>query len=126
MASNESSSKSNNHSTSKKKIEKANTKWSIDNSSALRKKTGDFIKSPTFKSKTDDKVKWSLVLYPKGYEDKSSDYISIYLQLEEVDNIDVTTMWNFYVINQEDEEKIRNFQKYNLVRPQNSLVTQNF
>uniref|UniRef100_A0A0N5C1Z2 Speckle-type POZ protein (inferred by orthology to a human protein) n=1 Tax=Strongyloides papillosus TaxID=174720 RepID=A0A0N5C1Z2_STREA len=105
MPSNESSSKSNDQFTCEKIVEKASTKWSIEKFSACKEKTGDLKKSSIFKSKTDDKVKWSLILYPKGFEDKSRDHISLYLQLEETDNVDVTTMCRFYVLNQEGEKK---------------------
>uniref|UniRef100_A0A0K0F324 Speckle-type POZ protein (inferred by orthology to a human protein) n=1 Tax=Strongyloides venezuelensis TaxID=75913 RepID=A0A0K0F324_STRVS len=109
MASIESSSKTNDKLTSGKLIEKAGLIWPIDKFSVCREKTGDSRKSVIFHSKTDDKVKWYLEMYPNGSEDIDKDYISLYLHINVIDNIDVTTMWNLYVLNQEGEKEYVSF-----------------
>uniref|UniRef100_A0A0K0F522 Speckle-type POZ protein (inferred by orthology to a human protein) n=1 Tax=Strongyloides venezuelensis TaxID=75913 RepID=A0A0K0F522_STRVS len=105
MASNDSFSKSNDEHVGKKCIEKAGLIWMIDNFSVCGLKNGEFKTSPIFHSKTDNKAKWYLQIYPKGSRDIDKDYISLYLQLEEIENVDVATMWNFYVLNQEGEKE---------------------
>uniref|UniRef100_A0A0N5BGN5 BTB domain-containing protein n=1 Tax=Strongyloides papillosus TaxID=174720 RepID=A0A0N5BGN5_STREA len=109
MPSNESSSNPNNQLISKKNIEKAGIVWAIDKFSICKEKPGELRQSPIFSSNTDDKIKWSLLMYPNGNEDKNKDFISLYLKWEEIDNIDVRAMWIFYVKNFEGEKKYIKF-----------------
>uniref|UniRef100_A0A0N5C1Z4 Speckle-type POZ protein (inferred by orthology to a human protein) n=1 Tax=Strongyloides papillosus TaxID=174720 RepID=A0A0N5C1Z4_STREA len=48
-------------------------------------------------------------MYPKGYGAEDKDYISLYLNIDVIDNVDVTTMWNFYILNQEGEKEYVQF-----------------
>uniref|UniRef100_A0A0K0FG82 Speckle-type POZ protein (inferred by orthology to a human protein) n=1 Tax=Strongyloides venezuelensis TaxID=75913 RepID=A0A0K0FG82_STRVS len=109
MTSNESSLNPNNQIIIKKKIEKASIIWSINNFSICKEKPGESKQSPIFSSDTDNKIKWSLLMYPKGNGDKNKDYISLYLKWEESNNVGVKAMWIFYIKNFKGENKYIKF-----------------
>uniref|UniRef100_A0A0K0F323 Speckle-type POZ protein (inferred by orthology to a human protein) n=1 Tax=Strongyloides venezuelensis TaxID=75913 RepID=A0A0K0F323_STRVS len=105
MTSNKLSSKTNDQSNSKMIIEKASIMWVIDKFSICKEKPGECKKSPTFNSETDDKVKWSLEMYPRGDANKNKDYISLYVVSEEWKKIDLQMKVGFHVINAAGEKK---------------------
>ncbi|GFY70126.1 TD and POZ domain-containing protein 2 [Trichonephila inaurata madagascariensis] len=53
--------------------------WIIENYSYSWHKNGELISSPAFVVDTMAKTKWKLVLYPKGDDEETKDFISFYL-----------------------------------------------
>ena len=55
--------------------------WVIDNFSLLPQKTGESLVSTVFCDQSEEKVEWQLELYPKGENEQSKNFISLYLML---------------------------------------------
>jgi len=78
--------------------------WTIKNFSLLREKTGEAIESSTFSGGPKDELRWCLELYPKGFDEDSADYISIYLNLILNDRKAVRTSYKISTLNAEGEK----------------------
>ncbi|CAB1342168.1 unnamed protein product [Coregonus sp. 'balchen'] len=63
------------------KVVKFSYMWTINNFSFCREEMGEVIKSSTFSSGANDKLKWCLRVNPKGLDEESKDYLSLYLLL---------------------------------------------
>ena len=55
--------------------------WTINNFSFCREEMGEALKSSSFSANANDKLKWCLRLNPKGLDEESKDYLSLYLLL---------------------------------------------
>ncbi|XP_036282234.1 speckle-type POZ protein-like [Pipistrellus kuhlii] len=55
--------------------------WTINNFSFCRQEVGEFMESSTFSSEANDQLKWCLRVYPKGQDEESKDYLSLFLVL---------------------------------------------
>jgi len=55
--------------------------WTISNFSFCREEMGEVLKSSTFSAGQNDKLKWCLRVNPKGLDEESKDYLSLYLLL---------------------------------------------
>ncbi|KAJ1189024.1 hypothetical protein NDU88_005777 [Pleurodeles waltl] len=63
------------------------------------------IKSSSFSSSLNDKIKWCLRIYPKGCgDDESKDYLSVYLLLLSCPKTEVRAKFRFSLINAKGEE----------------------
>ncbi|CAJ0598246.1 unnamed protein product [Cylicocyclus nassatus] len=63
------------------KVVKFNYMWTINNFSFCREEMGEVLKSSTFSAGASDKLKWCLRINPKGLDEESRDYLSLYLLL---------------------------------------------
>uniref|UniRef100_G1Q0B2 Speckle type BTB/POZ protein n=1 Tax=Myotis lucifugus TaxID=59463 RepID=G1Q0B2_MYOLU len=63
------------------KVVKFSHMWTISNFSFCRQEVGKVIQSSTFSSEANDQLKWCLRVYPKGLDEESKDYLSLYLFL---------------------------------------------
>merc|ERR1712226_1619508 len=63
------------------KVVKFNYMWTISNFSFCREEMGEVLKSSTFSAGASDKLKWCLRVNPKGLDEESKDYLSLYLLL---------------------------------------------
>ncbi|CAF0912986.1 unnamed protein product [Adineta steineri] len=72
------------------KVIKFSFNWSINNFSFCREEMGEALKSSSFSANTNDKLKWCLRLNPKGLDEESKDYLSLYLLLVAAPNSDET------------------------------------
>ena len=66
------------------KVVKFNYMWTISNFSFCREEMGEVLKSSTFSAGQNDKIKWCLRVNPKGLDEESKDYLSLYLLLVSV------------------------------------------
>ncbi|VDL95016.1 unnamed protein product [Schistocephalus solidus] len=55
--------------------------WTISNFSFCREELGEVVKSSVFSSGQNDKLKWCLRINPKGLDEESREYLSLYLLL---------------------------------------------
>ncbi|KAL5966630.1 BTB and MATH domain-containing protein 43, partial [Taenia solium] len=55
--------------------------WTISNFSFCREELGEVVKSSVFSSGPNDKLKWCLRINPKGLDEESREYLSLYLLL---------------------------------------------
>ncbi|XP_078125319.1 speckle-type POZ protein isoform X3 [Sander vitreus] len=65
---------------------------------------GEVIKSSTFSSGANDKLKWCLRVNPKGLDEESKDYLSLYLFLVSCPKSEVRTQFKFSILNANGEE----------------------
>uniref|UniRef100_A0AAZ1X418 MATH domain-containing protein n=1 Tax=Oreochromis aureus TaxID=47969 RepID=A0AAZ1X418_OREAU len=61
-----------------RRVVKFSYMWTINNFSFCREEMGEVLKSSTFSSGPNDKMKWCLRVNPKGLDDESKDYLSLY------------------------------------------------
>ncbi|XP_054264477.1 speckle-type POZ protein B-like [Macrosteles quadrilineatus] len=80
-------------------LDKFNFLWTISNFSYCNQKTGERINSPLFSSKCNDTEKWFLRLYPRGADEESKNYISIYLFLATSKKLEVMARFKFSIVN---------------------------
>ncbi|XP_054270960.1 speckle-type POZ protein B-like [Macrosteles quadrilineatus] len=80
-------------------LDKFNFLWTISNFSYCNQKTGEHIKSPLFSSKCNDTEKWCLRLNPRGQDEESKNYISIYLFLATSKKLEVMARFKFSIVN---------------------------
>ncbi|KAK7792671.1 hypothetical protein R5R35_012517 [Gryllus longicercus] len=85
-------------------IEKCNYMWTINNFSFCEEEIGEELKSSTFSSGANDTLKWCLRLNPKGLDEESKDYISLYLVLVSCNNSGVRAKFKFSVFNAKEEK----------------------
>ncbi|KAK6312057.1 hypothetical protein J4Q44_G00177210 [Coregonus suidteri] len=65
---------------------------------------GEVIKSSTFSSGANDKLKWCLRVNPKGLDEESKDYLSLYLLLVSCPKSEVRAKFKFSILNAKGEE----------------------
>lgn len=71
------------------KVVKFNYMWTINNFSFCREEMGEVLKSSTFSAGPNDKLKWCLRINPKGLDEESKDYLSLYLLLVQCNKTEV-------------------------------------
>ena len=62
------------------------------------------IKSSTFSAGQNDKLKWCLRVNPKGLDEESKDYLSLYLLLVSCNKSEVRAKFKFSILNAKREE----------------------
>ena len=85
------------------KVVKFSYMWTISNFSFTREDLGEVLKSSTFSAK-DDKMKWCLRVNPKGLDEDSKDYLSLYLLLVSCNKSEVRAKFKFSILNSKKEE----------------------
>ncbi|CAF1012960.1 unnamed protein product [Didymodactylos carnosus] len=80
--------------------------WTINNFSFCREEMGEALKSSSFSACTNDKLKWCLRLNPKGLDEESKDYLSLYLLLVAASNNKTETRakFKFSILSAKGEE----------------------
>ncbi|VDO05884.1 unnamed protein product [Rodentolepis nana] len=63
------------------RVSKLRYVWTISNFSFCREELGEVVKSSVFSSGPNDKLKWCLRINPKGLDEESREYLSLYLLL---------------------------------------------
>jgi len=86
------------------KVVKFNYMWTISNFSFCREELGEVIKSSTFSAGQNDKLKWCLRVNPKGLDEESKDYLSLYLLLVSCNKSEVRAKFKFSILNAKREE----------------------
>ncbi|XP_063089735.1 speckle-type POZ protein-like [Cavia porcellus] len=86
------------------KVVKFSYQWTISNFSFCTKQIGKCIESSTFSSQQNDKLKWGLRLYPKGIDEESKDYLSLYLKLIQSPTRELLAKFKFYILNANGEK----------------------
>ncbi|XP_036109481.1 speckle-type POZ protein-like isoform X3 [Molossus molossus] len=86
------------------KVVKFSYMWTINNFSFCREEMGEVLKSSTFSSSPNDKMKWCLRVNPKGLDDESKDYLSLYLLLVSCPKSEVRAKFKFSLLNAKREE----------------------
>lgn len=101
--------------------------WTINNFSFCREEMGEVLKSSTFSAGSNDKLKWyvcrtyneyhdflfyfspllifrCLRVNPKGLDEESKDYLSLYLLLVSCNKTEVRAKFKFSILNAKREE----------------------
>lgn len=86
------------------KIIKFSYVWSINNFSFCREEVGETLKSSTFSAGSNDKLKWCLRVNPKGLDEESKDYLSLYVLLVSCCKTEVRAKFKFSILNAKGEE----------------------
>jgi speckle-type POZ protein len=86
------------------KVVKFSYMWTINNFSFCREEMGEVLKSSTFSAGTNDKLKWCLRVNPKGLDEESKDYLSLYLLLVSCNKSEVRAKFKFSILNAKREE----------------------
>jgi len=86
------------------KVVKFSYMWTISNFSFCREEMGEVLKSSTFSAGQNDKLKWCLRVNPKGLDDESKDYLSLYLLLVSCNKSEVRAKFKFSILNAKREE----------------------
>ncbi|GAU98840.1 hypothetical protein RvY_09930 [Ramazzottius varieornatus] len=86
------------------KVQKFSYVWTINNFSYTREEMGEVLKSSTFSAGANDKLKWCLRVNPKGLDDESKDYLSLYLFLVSCNKNEVRAKFKFSILNAKREE----------------------
>uniref|UniRef100_A0A8C4WYP3 Speckle type BTB/POZ protein like n=1 Tax=Eptatretus burgeri TaxID=7764 RepID=A0A8C4WYP3_EPTBU len=86
------------------KVVKFSYMWTINNFSFCREEMGEVVKSSTFSAGTNDKLKWCLRVNPKGLDEESKDYLSLYLLLVSCPKSEVRAKFKFSILNAKGEE----------------------
>uniref|UniRef100_A0A1I8AJ66 Speckle-type POZ protein n=1 Tax=Steinernema glaseri TaxID=37863 RepID=A0A1I8AJ66_9BILA len=86
------------------KVIKFNYMWTINNFSFCREEMGEVLKSSTFSAGSNDKLKWCLRINPKGLDEESKDYLSLYLLLVQCNKNEVRAKFKFSILNAKREE----------------------
>ncbi|KAG9271741.1 speckle-type POZ protein-like A [Astyanax mexicanus] len=86
------------------KVVKFSYMWTINNFSFCREEMGEVLKSSSFCSGPNDKMKWCLRVNPKGLDDESKDYLSLYLLLVSCPKSEVRAKFKFSLLNAKREE----------------------
>jgi speckle-type POZ protein len=88
------------------KVIKFSFNWTINNFSFCREEMGEALKSSTFSANANDKLKWCLRLNPKGLDEESKDYLSLYLLLVTAPNSKCETRakFKFSILNSKGDE----------------------
>jgi hypothetical protein len=86
------------------KILKFRYVWTISNFSFCHEEMCDTLKSSTFSNGINDKLKWCLRCNPKGLDEESEDYLSLYLVLVSSNKYEVRAKFKFSLVNSKGEE----------------------
>ena len=86
------------------KVVKFSYIWTINNFSFCREEMGEVLKSSTFSAGANDKLKWCLRVNPKGLDEESKDYLSLYLLLVSCNKSEVRAKFKFSILNAKREE----------------------
>lgn len=86
------------------KVVKFNYMWTINNFSFCREEMGEVLKSSAFSAGNNDKLKWCLRINPKGLDEESRDYLSLYLLLVQCNKSEVRAKFKFSILNAKREE----------------------
>lgn len=86
------------------KVVKFNYMWTINNFSFCREEMGEVLKSSSFSAGPSDKLKWCLRINPKGLDEESKDYLSLYLLLVQCNKTEVRAKFKFSILNAKREE----------------------
>lgn len=87
------------------KVIKFSYMWTISNFSFCREEMGEVLKSSTFSAGSNDKLKWLLRINPKGLDEESKDYLSLYLLLHKCETKgEVRAKFKFSILNSKREE----------------------
>ena len=86
------------------KVIKFSYVWTINNFSFCREEVGETLKSSTFSAGSSDKLKWCLRVNPKGLDEESKDYLSLYLLLVSCCKSEVRAKFKFSILNAKGEE----------------------
>lgn len=79
--------------------------WTINNFSYCKEEMGETLKSSTFSTGLmNDKLKWCLRINPKGLDEESKDYLSLYLLLVYSNKSEVRAKFKFSILNTKCEE----------------------
>ncbi|XP_075915731.1 speckle-type POZ protein-like isoform X3 [Petromyzon marinus] len=78
--------------------------WTINNFSFCREEMGQVLKSSTFSAGTNDTLKWCLRIHPKGLDEESKDYLSLYLLLVSCPKSEVYAKFKVSILNAKGEE----------------------
>jgi len=78
--------------------------WTINNFSFCREEMGEVLKSSAFSAGANDKLKWCLRINPKGLDEESKDYLSLYLLLVQCNKTEVRAKFKFSILNAKREE----------------------
>ncbi|CAG5131835.1 unnamed protein product [Candidula unifasciata] len=78
--------------------------WTVNNFSFCREEMGEVLKSSTFSAGANDKLKWCLRVNPKGLDEESKDYLSLYLLLVSCNKSEVRAKFKFSILNAKREE----------------------
>jgi speckle-type POZ protein len=63
-----------------------------------------FKKSKIYSAGPNDKLKWCLRINPKGLDEESKDYLSLYLLLVQCNKTEVRAKFKFSILNAKREE----------------------
>lgn len=85
------------------KVIKFSYMWTINNFSYCQEE-GEVLKSSTFSAGANDKMKWCLRVNPKGLDEESKDYLSLYLLLVSCNKSEVRAKFKFSILNAKREE----------------------
>jgi hypothetical protein len=86
------------------KIIKFRYVWTISNFSFCHEDMCDTLKSSTFSNGANDKLKWCLRCNPKGLDEESEEYLSLYLVLVSSNKYEVRAKFKFSLLNAKGEE----------------------
>jgi speckle-type POZ protein len=86
------------------KVIKFSYVWTINNFSFCREEVGETLKSSTFSAGANDKLKWCLRVNPRGLDEESKDYLSLYLLLVSCCKSEVRAKFKFSILNAKGEE----------------------
>ena len=78
--------------------------WKISNFSGCPEKMGEVLESSTFSTRSTDKIKWCLKVFPKGLDEESKDHLSLHLQLVSCNEKEVWAKFKFGILNAKGEE----------------------
>merc|ERR1712193_241577 len=84
-------------------VQKFSYKWKIQNFSFCREEMGEVMKSSPF-STDNEKLKWCLRVNPKGLDEESKEYLSLYLLLVSCNKSEVRAKFKFSILNAKREE----------------------
>ena len=77
--------------------------WKISNFSCRSEEMGKDLRSSKFSASATDKIKWFLRVYPKGLDEESKDYVSLYLLLVSSNRKEVLAKFKFGMLNAKGE-----------------------
>lgn len=84
-------------------IIKFNYIWTIHNFSCFQDEMTE-LKSSTFGSASNDKLKWCLRINSRGLDEESREYLSLYLLLVQCNRPDIRAKFKFSIFNADKEE----------------------
>uniref|UniRef100_A0AC35TSD1 BTB domain-containing protein n=1 Tax=Rhabditophanes sp. KR3021 TaxID=114890 RepID=A0AC35TSD1_9BILA len=83
-------------------IIKFNFLWKLDNFSFCAEEMGESKRSPFFNAGPNDKLKWCLSINPKGLDEESKDYLSIYLLLVQANSKNDKFIFKDYLLDEKN------------------------